>query len=83
MYRPEIGHTIEAFRRTKSRIFANHVKGPVISVYENACDLLMHLNGKITFHRVYFNDWDVEYHERTLPEEYLGFGTNDESKRSV
>ena len=83
MYRPELGHTVQATRRKPSRIYANRVIGPITDIWDNACDVLIQQNESITFVRVYFSEWDIDFLHTTRLEEYLGFGTSNQKGMSV
>ena len=65
-YIPVIGDSVDAVRKVKSRIYANHIVGPVVDVWENACRILNNpgTNAEGDF-RLFFNDWDFKFLHRT------------------
>jgi hypothetical protein len=60
-YTPEIGDAVSARRREPSAIYKNHIVGPVVDVWENACRIVTNpgTTAEGDF-RLYFTDWNFQ-----------------------
>lgn len=65
-YIPQIGDSVAARRKIKSKIYANLIVGPVIDTWDNACRIVV--NRGTDFEgdwKLHFSDWSFEYLDRT------------------
>jgi len=56
---PEIGDSVVARRKVKSKIYASTIVGPVVDIWDNACRIVTNPNTEIEGDfKLYFKDWD-------------------------
>jgi len=57
-YLPEVGHSIDAQRKVKSKEFPNRIVGPVVERWDDSCRVLNNAgeSNEGDF-KLYFSDW--------------------------
>jgi hypothetical protein len=65
-YTPKVGDAVSARRRISSKIYANHIVGPVVDVWDNACRIVTNPDTEIEGDfRLYFSDWKFTFLHET------------------